>query len=1162
METAKLVLRQTKKKKIVAELHFEDGKKMSVPNLVLPDMTLDGAKVEVERQGGRITLIKAEDKVLFSTKSTQESFPFIQSKAERSWPTSARDERVPLEPPKIKKGEPTDQDCQIDHVGHVRNPAHAPYNFVPLNRQVIENNHTIPLADIYDTNKNTGWIDIEIETLTPIYIRGTLKPEEVEAEIENKNKSDFYAPAGRLRIPGSSLRGMVRNMVEMISFGRFHFFDNKRLYYRGLADRSNLRTEYQQRMSSYDRATRRTQYNFSVGVLRKCQKHERGLHFEIKSSGSNFRQILKTEARKITEQRGYKYNEFCYYRLDRSYLVVSGNMPNKKRDWLIAFPSDDAEIIPIPDEDIRSYREDRNRDTNGLDLLEEARLSDSIEGDVPCFYVRWQDEQGNDRISFGHTGMFRLAYEKSIGEHVPIISHRVDESVLERVKDSLPKPIPEELLQLIDQEFAEKDLSTILVNMQLKEHNRKLKKNEILAILQAAAKMDFSESIFGNATTFAGRVYFEDAFLIESQKRSALGEKTPKILSMPKPTTFQHYLTQSSDEVKQLNHYNNNSAIRGYKVYWHKSDDTRHWEETDTARVENSNQYTRIQAICSGIAFHGRIRFENLSNVELGALLFALDLPYGWGHKIGMGKPLGLGSIRIKPVLYLSNRFQRYLDLFAEWDSKVTPSSDAHLKSIKYEFERYILDELTRRKLVEGDIECLWEVDRLRELMVMLNLNIGKQLEGIGALDYMTIEPRNEFKNRYVLPSPSHIASAAMVEDTLKKMRYVSKSLRMKSIESGQKSLEENCEPEDQIGEITSIKRILVKGLWDKFDIDWPIDDNVSILVGINGSGKSTILQLINYALANKYDKPGVVNYPPQEFTILFDNNEELSYERTKSGIKCRVRPKFRLLPEFISTFDAPLELEETKGDQIETTREQVEKQLTSRLWERIDRFLSEIENLRTIGIDPTPYVDYFVQLTRDEIFIRTQKEISFIGKIKFTQKCLKGFLDDNVVTAELRNKLESMVSDEAYAVDKKYLGFLESKVGKDYASRYRSHILRYAEFIQTSTPSQAIFRLDDGSVLMPDQLSTGEKQILIILLTALILKFRAIANEELRYVLIMDEPENSLHLRWQEYLFSYIRRLNQNIQIIVATHTPGIIKKGYIVNTVEMNQIKSLVES
>jgi CRISPR-associated protein (TIGR03986 family) len=811
-----------------------------------------------------------------------------------------------------------------------------------------------------------------------------------------------------------------------------------------LADRSNLREEYQSRMSSYDRRARRAQYNFSVGLLLKSGKKEPGLHFEIKSSGGNFRQIYKDEAQDMVQAIGGKYAEFNFYRVNEGYLVVSGDMPNKKRDWLISEPPDNAEIIEIPPEDVRSYNDDRTRDERVPNLLELARQKENEKG-VPCFYVRWQDASGKDRVSFGHTGMFRLAYEKNIGDHVVTVSHRIDDQTLQKLQDELPEISFIKLQQFKNKEFTESELANIL-------DREKLKKNEIGKILQACAKIDFAEAIFGNEKTHSGRVFFEDAFLIDEQGDPQLEAQTPQILSAPKPTTFQHYLVQNSDEVKQLNHYNSNTIIRGYKIYWHKSGERERWVEKDRKVIErNPKQYTEIKPVKAGTKFRGRIRFENLSDKELGALLFALDLPEGCGHKLGMGKPLGLGSVRITPKLYLSKRAQRYKDFFAEvWDNKIEASALETLKKFKDAFSKYVL-----QKLGEDSSKLLWETGRLRELLVMLRFDVGRELERTGANRYMTIAPQNEFKNRYVLPKATGLVSISKLEEALAQLKSETVIAKEK---------------------ITHIKKIEITGLWDKFNLKWQLDQDASILVGINGSGKTTILELITHALAGEYEDSDKVKYPPQEFIIFFNNGEQLKYRRRELMAK----PSFRLLPEFISTFDIILD----KADRDGTSKAgaQIGRQLTEKLMERIARFYFELK-LLPAEFDPKPCIDDFIGIVK-KVFHQTKKQIELAGEF--------------------------------------------------------------------------VIRQSDGQILMPDQLSAGEKQILIIMLTALILKLRSVANADQRYLLIMDEPENSLHLRWQKLLIGYVRRLNENTQIIIATHAPAIIKKGWLKNTTEMNQIKS----
>lgn len=84
---------------------------------------------------------------------------------------------------------------------------------------------------------------------------------------------------------------------------------------------------------------------------------------------------------------------------------------------------------------------------------------------------------------------------------------------------------------------------------------------------------------------------------------------------------------------------------------------------------------------------------------------------------------------------------------------------------------------------------------------------------------------------------------------------------------------------------------------------------------------------------------------------------------------------------------------------------------------------------------------------------------------------------------------------------------------------------------------------------LTPYQLSSGEKQMLVILLTVLV------ENRE-PYVLLMDEPEISLHIEWQQKLIQLIRELNPNAQIILSTHSPALIMDGWLGNVTEVNEI------
>jgi predicted ATP-binding protein involved in virulence len=57
-------------------------------------------------------------------------------------------------------------------------------------------------------------------------------------------------------------------------------------------------------------------------------------------------------------------------------------------------------------------------------------------------------------------------------------------------------------------------------------------------------------------------------------------------------------------------------------------------------------------------------------------------------------------------------------------------------------------------------------------------------------------------------------------------------------------------------------------------------------------------------------------------------------------------------------------------------------------------------------------------------------------------------------------------------------------------------------------------------------------------------------------YVLLMDEPEVSLHIEWQKRLIELILELNPNVQIILNTHSPAVIMSGWMDKVTEVSDI------
>ena len=130
------------------------------------------------------------------------------------------------------------------------NPIHpdrkstAPYNFVPLCESVFaapaakEERPPWKRYDEYIPGTYTGSIDLTIRTETPLYVRCAEDPNSVS----HPDFSHFFHhgdPSCPV-IPGSSIRGMIRSLVEIISFGKMQWFTREQLIYRAVGTRRHL----------------------------------------------------------------------------------------------------------------------------------------------------------------------------------------------------------------------------------------------------------------------------------------------------------------------------------------------------------------------------------------------------------------------------------------------------------------------------------------------------------------------------------------------------------------------------------------------------------------------------------------------------------------------------------------------------------------------------------------------------------------------------------------------------------------------------------------------------------------------------------------------------------------------------------------------------------
>ena len=590
--------------------------------------------------------------------------------------------------------------------------AKAPYNFIPLNKCVVSKNG-IPDFDRYYPDRFSGYIDLEMETKTPLYIR------------RKSETSDFFSASGKTLIPGSSIRGMVRTLVEIVSFGKFTMFDGKkRLFYRAVADPSSLGIYYREQMA--DRHNN-YKYKFMAGFLKNKRSGGYEIHPSKIINGVQVYRVEHSEVEKLkkidmenlnkemtapevkeiyfnpcpikdhkhSRKNGYIYlkyakiNSICLKKDEkhpkRGYLIVSEKCGRKHMDWVINEEDREKHPLEVPKAVIDEYKSDSGRDKkNDLLTYLESDNAEKYPNGIPCFYIA--DEKGKIK-AFGHTGFFRVSYNCTIDEHVP-------------------------------------------------------------ANLKSDNLTDFAEAIFGKEDRWATRVFFEDAFIIDGQGDVFLSETLHSKLDSPKPTSFQHYLEQPQQEKtgkENLWHWDKKEALlRGYKLYWHRnSPDDGSKYSWKAGKIQSKELIIPVKR---GIKFKSRIRFENLSEEELGALMFVLDLPEGCCHKIGMGKPLGLGSIKITPKLFIIDRKKRYQSLFCgdnKWNLADFDRTQ-NMCQFKEAFEKYILNNISYDD--RHNASLLWETPSLSELKTMLNWGNTENDRWLEKTRYMMIEcPKNEY---------------------------------------------------------------------------------------------------------------------------------------------------------------------------------------------------------------------------------------------------------------------------------------------------------------------------------------------------------------------------------------------------------------------------------
>ena len=253
------------------------------------------------------------------------------------------------------------------------------------------------------------------------------------------------------------------------------------------------------------------------------------------------------------------------------------------------------------------------------------------------------------------------------------------------------------------------------------------------------------------------------------------------------------------------------------------------------------------------------------------------------------------------------------------------------------------------------------------------------------------------------------------------------------------------------------LSNVCLNGVWGSKSFEWNgIDQNVNILVGINGSGKTTFLNVL-YA------------YLKGETSVL------RKYRMDKQN-SIFVHPDGDHLIDsiyFIRSFDTPAN-DKRKNE---------------------SRLLQELNYVLYQNKDGFSFFNYRMKI-----------------------------LNEPERASEVQENIELLFT---------VINEMFSETGKK---------------IEISKDSQLVFRQGENLFGVED-LSSGEKQLLLLLVTVFL-------QDQKPSILFADEPEVSLHIAWQQVLIDNLRRLNPKCQMIVATHSPSIISKGWGDKVVNMSHI------
>lgn len=339
------------------------------------------------------------------------------------------------------------------------------------------------------------------------------------------------------------------------------------------------------------------------------------------------------------------------------------------------------------------------------------------------------------------------------------------------------------------------------------------------------------------------------------------------------------------------------------------------------------------------------------------------------------------------------------------------------------------------------------------------------------------------------------------------------------------------------------IKRLKVKNLNSKINLDLEFNPDLNLLTGKNGSSKTTLLKLIWYLNGGQlYNLVREVNF---EFVELETTSEKISVKRDKEKnvIIVTIGDQTSTVPE-----ENIRELEMRHPKYRRTLMELRKKAIPTIFFPTFRRieggFAMELHR------PDLPYYPDQLKEAMNELSARlsqgNQRFVASISTDDIVQLLTQQYADINAKVNNIQKKQSDLIIDKIKHRKKEEESVILDSIQQDIENMEKSRQEYFKPFTTLSKLITKIFQHkgihmsnltlgDLSDAISSDKLSAGEKQML---------SFLCYNTFTERSTIFIDEPELSLHPDWQRTLVPTLLEQGNNNQFFMATHSPFIYAK------------------